>query len=415
MADDVLHGVSLEQYAGVLAALGEGFSLGDVLVQESIDDKAWPDAERAWREAIASGPQHQLELVQKRRVAEECLGRDIDPIDDDPEAWVGLLGALALAEAPNDLLRGFGLTMGDVARVGRGWKRKAEKDPEVGKKLEELAPKAKPPAKIDVGPAKLKPFPWTVARAAAAAPEARAPAAPQPMAPLAESGPRAPERASYQLRPAELLEPARLGPSYLADRRPPAPAPAPMPAVSFPEPRIDADPFGATGAMPTRETVERLIAEAQPSVALERAAAREPASPGAAPKHDPLDDPLFGKTEIARPAAEFAEAAAKALPFAPAAADRVSTGTEAIGMDEIRRAMAAASASATNTPQGPNIGVLAAIAVDIRTGTAPAAAVAARGLTDGAWRAAQAAVVNDPAQKQAFEARVTELMRSRTR
>lgn len=154
-------GVSLEQFAGISAALADALPATEVFAQEQVDAERWPAAERAWREAIADSTDLQLAYMQKRRIAEDCLGRAISPLDDDPGAWAGLLGALATADDLAPVLDGLGITAVDVARLGRKWKAKAQRDPDVAKQLTELAPDAKPPLAVKAGPAALRPFPWS--------------------------------------------------------------------------------------------------------------------------------------------------------------------------------------------------------------------------------------------------------------
>lgn len=156
-----LGGLTLEQYTGVVTALAERLPLPEILAQEQIPEADWPGAERAWRRAIAESYDLQMVHVQKRRVAEDCLARKTAPLESDPAAWTGLLSALSSADDPDALTRSLGLTMADVGRLGRVWKQKVTADPELGKKLQELAPTAKAPTKIDVDPPALKPFPWT--------------------------------------------------------------------------------------------------------------------------------------------------------------------------------------------------------------------------------------------------------------
>jgi hypothetical protein len=153
--------VRLEQLAGVQAAVAEGIPLAAVLAQEGISETEWPAAERVWRQAIASSPELQISLVHKRREAEDALARPIDPLDADPEAWVGLLGALALALDMGSVLEPLGLRVTDVSRLGRAWSRKAAADPELSKKLVSLAATARAPTSVRADPLVLKPFPWT--------------------------------------------------------------------------------------------------------------------------------------------------------------------------------------------------------------------------------------------------------------
>jgi hypothetical protein len=154
-------GVSLEQYAGVSAALAENIPLDKVLAQEKIDPASWPVAERGWREAMSQSPDVHIAYMQKRRQAEDCLARPIEPLESDAAAWVGLLGALATADSPGSLLDPLGLKMSDVGRLGRHWKRKAEKDAQLAKQLGDLAGKTKPPSRVTAGPVELRRFPWS--------------------------------------------------------------------------------------------------------------------------------------------------------------------------------------------------------------------------------------------------------------
>lgn len=153
--------VSLEQYAGVTTALSEGFPLNAILEQERIRASAWEEASRLWPKAVAKSTELFLELIEKRRVAEDCLGRAISPLDDDPAAWMGLLGALSTSDDRGALMSGLCISAADVSRLGRNWDKKTREDPELRKKLEEHASTATPPAVVEAGPRELRPFPWT--------------------------------------------------------------------------------------------------------------------------------------------------------------------------------------------------------------------------------------------------------------
>jgi len=160
-----LEGVSVEQYAGVSAALDEGLPLDAILEQEQIDEDAWSRVEPAWCVRVAEDVALSTEYGQRRREAEDCLARSIEPFDRDEAAWVALLGAIATQEDAFAFVEKLGLTMIDVGRMGRSWKRKTDKDPELGKRLAELGPTAKLPdkSKIKIGPVKLARFPWSPA------------------------------------------------------------------------------------------------------------------------------------------------------------------------------------------------------------------------------------------------------------
>ncbi|MBK6519956.1 MAG: hypothetical protein IPM79_33810 [Polyangiaceae bacterium] len=153
--------ISLEQLAGITAALAEKIPLADVLEQEQVEEAHFRAGERVWRERIAESLPTQLEYTQSYRVAQDCLARTLSPVEDDPAAWVGLLAAVATSHDQAELLGGLGITMNDVGRLGREWKRRAQKDPALGAQLAELAKSAKHPDKITAGPVELRPFPWT--------------------------------------------------------------------------------------------------------------------------------------------------------------------------------------------------------------------------------------------------------------
>lgn len=219
----LLGGISLSQYAGVTAALAERFELSAILEQEQIDPAAWPAASRAWTEAIVEAPDLQVELVRQRRIAEDCLGRAISPLDTDPAAWAGLLGALALSDTPASVTGALGITMADVARLGRRWKRKMEADPELAKQVAELAPTAKPPARVDAAKPKLAPFPWTPV-SKPASPEART-------SPEAELAARIIDVGSEPAQPPR----RELASFQLKEQEPPPAAPTPVvPVVQIP-------------------------------------------------------------------------------------------------------------------------------------------------------------------------------------
>lgn len=252
-----LGGLTLEQYTGVATALAEQIQLGQVLAQEQIADADWPDAERAWRQAIAESQDLQMQHIQKRRVAEDCLARKTEPLESDPAAWTGLLSALSMSDDPDKLTTSLGITMADVGRLGRLWKQKVAADPELGKKMQELAPTAKAPTKIDVGPATLKPFPWTPAKPIVEqpAPAKRDPLSVVPDAPVGEVQRHL---ASFQLSPVPAAAPLAASPSpvaaaaavgapLMAHAAPPMVARAPA-VIAHAPPAVQSPPVGAQTA-----------------------------------------------------------------------------------------------------------------------------------------------------------------------
>lgn len=167
-ANTKLGGITLEQLAGVHAAVQDKIPLAEVLAQEQIDAGAWIAGEKTWREALASAAELQLQYHEKLRVAADALARPCRPYDDDPAAWAGLTGALALDGVA--LVAALGIAMTDYGRLGRLWRKKVEEDPELGRKLTELAGKAPKPTPVKLSPVQLKPFPWTPTKSSVAEP-----------------------------------------------------------------------------------------------------------------------------------------------------------------------------------------------------------------------------------------------------
>ncbi|MFO0759858.1 MAG: hypothetical protein U0359_25460 [Byssovorax sp.] len=215
----VVLGVRLDQYAGVTAALAEGLVLKDILAQEDLAEATWPEADRAWKEELADAPDLLLRYQRLRRSAEDCLARPAPPVDDDPAAWAGLLGALAASDDPDLLLRGFGLRMVDIGRLGRSWQRRAADDPKVADRLIKLAGKAQPPREVRSSAPVLRPFPWTPApRPVESAPQNAPPPVVSERAPILPSA----YIAARPLPAHEDLAPPPIAPRALADIAPPA-------------------------------------------------------------------------------------------------------------------------------------------------------------------------------------------------
>lgn len=158
---EVLGGVSLEQFAGVMGARAEGVPLEEVLDQERIDLASWPQAKRLWTEAIAESVALQVRLRKARRIVQDCLARSIRPLQDDEASWAGLLEGLRAHPDPDALLTGLGLSSSDVDRLGRHWAKRMVDTPGLADRLSALAGKAPVPEQVEVEPVRLRPFPWT--------------------------------------------------------------------------------------------------------------------------------------------------------------------------------------------------------------------------------------------------------------
>jgi len=196
--------------------------LPDILAQEQIEEATYREGERIWRERIADSLATQLEYTQKLAVASDCLARTLMPIAEDEAAWVGLLGALSTSLDQSALLAELGITLNDVGRLGRVWKRRLQADADLAKRLAEQAKTAVAPSKLDAGPVELRPFPWTpVAKVRAGAAESAPVSEPRP-GPPSEAPAVQRVQASFQKSPA-VSAPSR--PVSAATVAPPARAP----------------------------------------------------------------------------------------------------------------------------------------------------------------------------------------------
>jgi hypothetical protein len=167
-----LAGTSLVQYAAVVAALAEGFTLEAVLAAEGVRDADWRRAAWAWRKRLVEQAatkdggglfeQYEKELG----AAEDRLGRSVEPLDEDLGAWLTFTRMSGVEPEPVALLDRLGLTMNDVARLRRRWVVRMAADEGLRKQAEENAKGATPelPA-IRVGVAVLRPSPAAMGQA----------------------------------------------------------------------------------------------------------------------------------------------------------------------------------------------------------------------------------------------------------
>lgn len=154
--------LTVEQYAGIAAAIAEGYPLDAVLANEGLAPKAWPGEDTAWKQKLVAEPAAFESYRAKLGEAEDWLGRKVTPLDEDLAAWMGFLGAYAAHKAPFDLLSGLGLGMGDLGRLQRRWRKRLATDEALAKQAADIA-KQKPRAVPSVSAAKgvLRPFPWS--------------------------------------------------------------------------------------------------------------------------------------------------------------------------------------------------------------------------------------------------------------
>jgi hypothetical protein len=173
-----LGGVSVGQYAAVVAALGEGHALPAVLEVEGLTETAWREAEAAWSEGVASDPETATLFRVALEEAEDHLTRRVEPIDYDVAAWLSFFRAWCMAPAPPEFLERNALRPSDISRLQRLWARRMGQDAALQRRVAELAMTSLPaPAPLQVELARLRASPASSAPGAAAQAPAKDPAA----------------------------------------------------------------------------------------------------------------------------------------------------------------------------------------------------------------------------------------------
>ncbi len=180
--DSPLYGVSLRQYAAVVAALAEGFSEEEVLRKERLVAHDWRRAERKWLIRFDEQKSLAERLALEMAAAEDWLWRDIAPVHEDAAAWAALYAAYSTATNRGKWLAERGLTQNDISRLIRHWSRRAATDTALAQRLAQWpqkadAPKLEPAAKVlkrgrKGGAAKVEQPALIVATQREAAPEA---------------------------------------------------------------------------------------------------------------------------------------------------------------------------------------------------------------------------------------------------
>lgn len=160
-----LLGVSLAQYAGIQAAVAQGFPLEQALANERLSARKWDRCRAAWTARLAregQGSPSSAALRDKLAEAARWLGRRVTPLEEDIVAWLSFLGAYAADPAPSALLARLGLRDEDVQRLVLAWKRRTDEDEALARKALEIVrkgPRAVPAVRVT--PGKLRPFPWS--------------------------------------------------------------------------------------------------------------------------------------------------------------------------------------------------------------------------------------------------------------
>lgn len=158
-------GLTVEQYAGIAAAVAEGLPLDTPLAWEGLSRRAWKAADLAWKQRLTQeGPEGPLfrEHTEARARAEDWLSRDVAPLSRDLGAWLGFLEAQRTAAAPFEALKASGLRLSDVARLARLWARRFDEKPDMVERAAALVRKGLGPVpKLTFSPVDYKPYPWS--------------------------------------------------------------------------------------------------------------------------------------------------------------------------------------------------------------------------------------------------------------
>lgn len=177
-----LPSISIAQFAGIRAALAEGFELEEVLAQEGVPSWRWPDLETELTLAVVDDEETMNRFIAHTAEAEDHLARPVAPLDEDLEAWAGFVAGLS---ANPRLGEELGLRPTDFGRLQRGWARRFEQQPELAKRASKLQAEAPPPPEaVAAGEVELTPFSWSPTRQ-----EAEAQHQLEPVAFLAETAP----------------------------------------------------------------------------------------------------------------------------------------------------------------------------------------------------------------------------------
>ena len=136
--------ISLEVYAHVVAALGEGYRLAEILEHEGISEDAWDDAEDHWVDRLDESAEGDMALHDEldRAVwrARQRFARPVAPLDTDVAAWLVLQHHASTSERPMATLAKHDLFLGDWVRLGEAWAERFSTDPDVRAAAERALP-----------------------------------------------------------------------------------------------------------------------------------------------------------------------------------------------------------------------------------------------------------------------------------
>jgi hypothetical protein len=127
-----IRGVSLRQYAIMIAGRADELPVQDLLTLAEVPAKAWPAAEEAWGERLiedldADGPLA-AELDTCLADARRLWPRPLPPLDESLRAWLDFERAWASEVDGDAFLARAGMRRADIARLGDLWRERLEAD-----------------------------------------------------------------------------------------------------------------------------------------------------------------------------------------------------------------------------------------------------------------------------------------------
>jgi hypothetical protein len=126
------HGVPFDAWAFVLAGLGDGLPLEELLAHLGVDDERWTQANAAFNEAllddVEAGGTLSEALDEAMRDARKRWTRAIPPLDVELRAWLDFHRAWAASAAPLEYLRARGLQATDIHRLQAHWATRLAED-----------------------------------------------------------------------------------------------------------------------------------------------------------------------------------------------------------------------------------------------------------------------------------------------
>lgn len=130
-------GVELSRFAAVQAAEQDALPLEEALEREGVDEADWRDARKRVLLDIASSAATFKAYQRALEEAQDALFRSVTPLYDDLAAWIAYSEALGTA-AGGAVMRESGLTLGDLARLERHWRKRFEADPALAEEAKAL-------------------------------------------------------------------------------------------------------------------------------------------------------------------------------------------------------------------------------------------------------------------------------------